>query len=159
FDSPNTEVLHNSVQMNGNYANAIEYRFLNTTGVVIKNNLMDAAIISRDGATGTLGGNITNSQNSWFVNAAAGNLHLTSAATAAIAAITVLHDPTEKTDGATGNATTSSDVSVTDYHAGDTIPPTVSITAPTNGATVSNTVTVSANASDNVGVVGVQFYV
>ena len=40
---------------------------------------------------------------------------------------------------------------------GDTTPPTVSITSPTAGATVSQTVTVSANASDNVGVVGVQF--
>ena len=40
----------------------------------------------------------------------------------------------------------------------DTIPPTVSITAPANGATVSGTaVTVSATASDNVGVAGVQF--
>src|SRR3989441_24250 len=36
-------------------------------------------------------------------------------------------------------------------------PPTVSITAPTAGATVSGTVTVSATATDNVGVVGVQF--
>src|SRR5439155_23760285 len=33
----------------------------------------------------------------------------------------------------------------------------VSITAPAAGATVSNTVTVSATASDNVGVAGVQF--
>ena len=39
----------------------------------------------------------------------------------------------------------------------DSTPPTVSLTAPTGGATVSGTVTVSANASDNVGVVGVQF--
>ena len=39
----------------------------------------------------------------------------------------------------------------------DTTPPTVSLTAPTNGATVSGTVTVAANASDNVGVAGVQF--
>src|SRR5205085_1380378 len=39
----------------------------------------------------------------------------------------------------------------------DTVAPTVSITAPANGATVSGTVTVSANASDNVGVAGVQF--
>src|SRR2546427_7764359 len=35
--------------------------------------------------------------------------------------------------------------------------PTVSITAPANGATVAGTVTVSASATDNVGVVGVQF--
>jgi len=40
----------------------------------------------------------------------------------------------------------------------DTIPPTISITAPANGATVSGTVTVSANASDNVGVTSVQFF-
>src|SRR6266536_2167217 len=39
----------------------------------------------------------------------------------------------------------------------ETTPPTVSMTAPANGATVSGTVTVSANASDNVGVTGVQF--
>ena len=40
----------------------------------------------------------------------------------------------------------------------DTTPPTVSITAPSNGATVSGSaVTVSANASDDVAVAGVQF--
>src|SRR5205823_14289401 len=33
----------------------------------------------------------------------------------------------------------------------------ISITAPAAGATVTGTVTVSANASDNVGVIGVQF--
>lgn len=40
----------------------------------------------------------------------------------------------------------------------DTTPPTVSITSPANGATVSGTITVTASASDNVGVVGVQFF-
>ena len=39
----------------------------------------------------------------------------------------------------------------------DTTSPTVSVTAPANGSTVSGTVTVSANASDNTGVSGVQF--
>src|SRR6267154_6341248 len=39
----------------------------------------------------------------------------------------------------------------------DTTPPTVSITAPASGATVSGTTSVTASASDNVGVVGVQF--
>jgi hypothetical protein len=42
---------------------------------------------------------------------------------------------------------------------GDTTKPTVSITAPAAGATVSGTVTVAATATDNVGVVGVQFQV
>lgn len=40
---------------------------------------------------------------------------------------------------------------------GDTTPPTVSITAPPNNATVSGNTAVSAAASDNVGVAGVQF--
>ena len=41
---------------------------------------------------------------------------------------------------------------------GDTTPPTTSITAPANGATVSGTTTVTASASDNVGVTKVEFY-
>ncbi len=40
----------------------------------------------------------------------------------------------------------------------DNTPPTVSITSPTNGATVSSTISVQASASDNVGVIEVQFY-
>jgi hypothetical protein len=40
----------------------------------------------------------------------------------------------------------------------DTTPPTVAITTPASGATVSGTVTVTANASDNVGVAAVQFF-
>src|SRR6185295_851109 len=39
----------------------------------------------------------------------------------------------------------------------DTTPPTVSLTGPSAGATVTGSVTVSASASDNVGVAGVQF--
>jgi len=60
---------------------------------------------------------------------------------------------------AAGNSTTSAAVTVTVSNAPppDTTPPTVSLTAPSNGTTVSGAVTVAANASDNVGVVGVQF--
>jgi poly(hydroxyalkanoate) depolymerase family esterase len=42
---------------------------------------------------------------------------------------------------------------------GDTTPPTVDLTAPANGATVSGTVTLTASASDAVGVTRVEFYV
>jgi hypothetical protein len=41
---------------------------------------------------------------------------------------------------------------------GDTTPPTVSITAPANGATVSGTIPVNATAADNIGVTKVEFY-
>jgi chitodextrinase len=39
----------------------------------------------------------------------------------------------------------------------DTTPPSVNITSPANGATVTNTVSVAANATDDVGVASVQF--
>ena len=42
---------------------------------------------------------------------------------------------------------------------GDTTPPTTSITSPANGATVSGTINVTANASDNVGVTRVELYI
>jgi hypothetical protein len=58
---------------------------------------------------------------------------------------------------AAGNSTISSAVTVTVMN--DTTPPTVSITSPSSGATVGGVITVTANASDNVGVVGVQFRV
>jgi hypothetical protein len=60
---------------------------------------------------------------------------------------------------AAGNRTTSATVTVTVSNAPppDTTPPTVSITSPASGATVSGTTSVTASASDNVGVVDVQF--
>src|SRR6266581_1851180 len=68
------------------------------------------------------------------------------------------HTLTATARDAAGNRTTSSPVTVTVSNA-DTTPPSVSITAPASGATVSGSVTVSASASDNVGVAGVQFLV
>src|SRR5260221_332445 len=60
-------------------------------------------------------------------------------------------------DAAGNLSAQSSPASATTPAAPDTTPPTVSITSPANGAPVNGTVTVAANASDNVGVVGVQF--
>jgi glucose/arabinose dehydrogenase len=61
-----------------------------------------------------------------------------------------------KSRDAAGNLATSGNFTFTTAAAGDTTLPNVSITAPTGG-TVSGTVTVTATATDNVGVVGVQF--
>src|SRR5205814_4164991 len=41
----------------------------------------------------------------------------------------------------------------------DSTPPTVAVTAPAGGSTVSNFVSLAANASDNVGIAGVRFFV
>jgi glucose/arabinose dehydrogenase/chitodextrinase len=61
-------------------------------------------------------------------------------------------------DAAGNESARSTSTTITTQPApGDTTPPTVSLTTPTAGSTVSGTLTVSANASDNVGVVGVRF--
>lgn len=65
-----------------------------------------------------------------------------------------------KSKDAAGNLTTSTDRTfVTASPAPDTTKPTVSLTAPTNGSTVSGTVTLTATASDASGIAGVQFQV
>jgi hypothetical protein len=80
-DSPGTQVLHNSIYVSAGYASPIEYRFSNTSGVVIANNVLDGRIQARDGATGSVAGNYTSATSSLFVNAAAGDLHLAAGAT------------------------------------------------------------------------------
>ncbi len=63
---------------------------------------------------------------------------------------------TARARDAAGNTTTSAGVVVTVNNVPDTQAPTVSITAPAAG-NVSGTISVTANASDNIGVAGVQF--
>jgi len=62
---------------------------------------------------------------------------------------------TARARDAAGNTTTSAPVTVTI----DNTAPTVSLSAPANGATVAGTVTLTAAAADNTGVTGVQFLV
>jgi hypothetical protein len=57
----------------------------------------------------------------------------------------------------TGSLTASAPVTITVINPNDTTPPTVSITSPASGATVSGTLTVTASAADDVRVAGVQF--
>src|SRR5205823_5843381 len=84
------------------------------------------------------------------------NTSLVTSHTATLAGLsgtTVYHYRVRSRDAA-GNPATSGDFTFTTL---DGTAPTVSITAPAANATVSSTVTVSATASDNVGVAGVQF--
>jgi hypothetical protein len=82
WDSPDTKVLHNTVILNGTYANAIEYRFAGSKNLLIANNLCDGEIAERENAEALLNGNITNAEISWLTDAPRGNLHLRSGAAA-----------------------------------------------------------------------------
>jgi hypothetical protein len=80
------------------------------------------------------------------------------------AASNAQHTLTAVARDAAGNRTTTASVAVTVSNTAspppaDTTAPTTQLTAPTGGSTVSNSVNVTANASDNVGVAGVQFKV
>jgi len=73
---PDGQVYNNTIFHEHSYPNAIEYRFAATTNTYIANNLANKNIQARDGATGIDTSNITNAQSSWFVDIAAGDLHL-----------------------------------------------------------------------------------
>lgn len=51
-------IVNNSVFIEGNYPNAIEYRFAATKNVMIKDNVTNRSIASRDGAQAELSGNL-----------------------------------------------------------------------------------------------------
>jgi hypothetical protein len=159
-DSPDTQVLNNTVYLSGTYATPIEYRFASTTGVQLKNNLLDGFIWARDGATGTEQNNLSGATAGMFVNAAAGDLHLAATAASAIDHGVALANVTDDFDGQPRPVGPAQDIGADEYGTSDTTAPTVAMTAPANGATVSGTsVTVSATATDNVGVAGLQFKV
>src|SRR5262245_17629322 len=98
-DSPSSQVLHNTILVNGTYGAPIEYRFQDTTGVVIQNNLLDGTIDSRNGPSATVGSNYTSATASMFVDPAAGDLHLRPTATSVIDRVTELSDAATDWDG------------------------------------------------------------
>ncbi|WP_267278202.1 galactose oxidase-like domain-containing protein [Arthrobacter sp. CDRTa11] len=72
---------------------------------------------------------------------------------------TLYHFRVKSVDAANNAATSPDATFTTTAPAPDTTPPTVNITSPVNGATVSGQVSVAATAADNTGVAGVQFRV
>ena len=55
---------------------AVEVRFAGATGVEVRANLMDGGVWARDGASPLVADNLTTADPSWFVDEAAGDLHL-----------------------------------------------------------------------------------
>jgi hypothetical protein len=117
-DSPNTHVLNNTVFVSGTYATPIEYRFPRATGIVLTNNLLDGAILPRDGARGAERTNLAGATSSMFVDAASGDLHLASSATAAIDRGTALSEVVDDWDGKSRPQGAGYDIGADEYRAG-----------------------------------------
>jgi regulation of enolase protein 1 (concanavalin A-like superfamily) len=164
-DSPNTQVLHNTILVSGTYPQPIEYRFPNTTGVVIRNNLLDGSISARDGATGSVSHNYTAATASMFVNPAAGDLHLRSTATVVLDKVSALANALTDWDGQPRPQGAAADYGADERLIATTPPPNqapaVTLTSPAAGAafTAPATLALSATASDADGTVArVDFY-
>ncbi|HMC68442.1 MAG TPA: carboxypeptidase regulatory-like domain-containing protein, partial [Mycobacteriales bacterium] len=83
-NAPSAQVLNNTVFLSGTYGTPIEYQFELSRDVVVANDLLDGVVWARDGATGSEAGNVAGASADLFVDAARGDLHLSSRATAAI---------------------------------------------------------------------------
>lgn len=114
----NAQALHNTVYTADpdHTFSSIEWRFANTRADVI-NNLVNHTLRERDGASGTLSGNLTNAQASWFANAASGDLHLLPAATTAIDRVAAPGGVTDDMDGDARPTGSTSDVGADEYTA------------------------------------------
>jgi hypothetical protein len=77
------EIYNNTVYVDSDYANAVEYRF-EPTHVLISNNLTNRPITSRDNAQAALEANVETAAAAWFADAAQGDLHLADAIFAVI---------------------------------------------------------------------------
>jgi hypothetical protein len=124
FDSPGTQVVHNTILTLDGYPNAIEYRFPGTTGVTIANNLLNRAVTAREGASATLEGNVGAADAAMFVNAAQGDLHLAAGATAAIDRAKVREGASVDWDGGPRPVGPAADAGADEFGAVPPAPPT-----------------------------------
>jgi hypothetical protein len=99
WNSPGTQIDHNSLLLNSNEFFAVEFRFATTTNCTARNILADAPVHLRDSATAALAANLLTAQPGLFVNPSAGDLHLQAWATNAIDQGLTLSTVTNDFDG------------------------------------------------------------
>jgi len=122
-DSSATQILNNTVFLSGTYATPIEYRYPNSAGMLIINNLLDGTIWARDGASASLSNNITRANASLFVNAGEGDLHLVSSARSAIDAGLPFLDVPDDFDGTPRPVGSAPDIGADEFGGASTPPP------------------------------------
>ena len=99
WNSPGTQIDHNTVLLNGNTSYAVEFRFGTTTNGGARNNLADAPIRLRDNAVATQSGNLLSATAPMFANPIAADLHLLALATNAIDKAAPVNVVTNDLDG------------------------------------------------------------
>jgi hypothetical protein len=99
WNSPGTQIDHNSVLVNSNEFYAVEFRFSTTTNGTARNNLSDAPIHLRDFASAVLNSNLASAKPSMFVNPAVADLHLLASATNVIDQAPTVSTVTNDFDG------------------------------------------------------------
>jgi hypothetical protein len=115
WNSPGTQIDHNSVLLNGNEFYAVEFRFSTTTNCSARNNLSDAPIHLRDSATASLSGNLSTATAGMFVGASTADLHLLASATNAIDRAVSLASVTNDFDGDLRPRGASSDIGADEF--------------------------------------------
>ena len=102
----------------------MEARFSDSQGIFAYNLTNMNIWHDRDGAQGTLAGNVVDAQTSWFVDAASGDLHLRDTATAAIDQAASLADVSDDFDGDARPIGPAPDVGADEYG----VPPPAAVT-------------------------------
>jgi len=115
WNSPGTQIDHNSVLLNGNETYAVEFRFATTTNGTARNNLADAGIHLRDSATAVMNGNLLTAVPGMFANPSAADLHLLASATNAIDKAPTLSTVTNDFDGETRPRGARSDIGADEF--------------------------------------------
>lgn len=120
WNACNAQALHNTVYTAdpGHTFSALEWRFANTTAQ-ITNNLANAALRERDGATGVVSGNLDTALAYWFGAPAVGNLHLTGAALPAIDQVNTPGEAGSDIDGQSRPVGPAADIGADERLVGD----------------------------------------
>ncbi len=99
WNSPGTQIDHNTLLLNQNTFYSIEFRFPTTRDAAARNNLSDTPLHLRDNANATLSGNIEKATPGLFVDPTAADLHLLPSAGAAINKVMPVNTVTNDFDG------------------------------------------------------------
>ena len=98
WDSPNTQVLHNTVLSQGNLNKAIELRF-DSNGTQVRNNLVDARVSDRSGMDWQQSDNVQYQGQAIFRDPVNGDLRLIAGAQGITQAVPVLSNAASDIDG------------------------------------------------------------